>query len=85
MIKVIIIDRSAAVTGHFCVGIFNIQRRIIRTSADIIRAMIVVVYITAACAILKIVFWHWSLIFNLIEEIEEITHYPEANASIFYR
>lgn len=85
MIKVIVIDRNAAIAGCFYVGIFSVQRQIIRPGADIICAMIVDVYITATSAILKIVFWHGSLIFDLIEKIEEIIHYPVANTSISYR
>lgn len=84
MNKVIVIDGDTYVAVRFN----TVRIYMIRIGVDIVVWAVVVGdrIITIVCVALKIVSGQRSLIiFNLIENIEKIIHYPEANASIRYR
>lgn len=87
MIGVIVVDRNVGgVVGRFDAGMLAIQWHMTRIDGiDIVRCVRIVGKRNAIAIVrieLEIVSGHWSLIVNLIEEIEEIIHYPDANASI---
>lgn len=82
-------DKVIVIAGNAYVAVCLTTVRIYMTRIGVDIGVLVVIIgdriTTIVCIVLKIVSGQRSLIFNLIEKIEKIIHYPGANASMRYR